>query len=185
MKRFTLILLAILIALTGGCAGKQASGVRSADKGRLDVFQEVDGKTGIADGDALLDISFSVKHNSSRMFWQINRHPDAEFTVHLAIDGQTIILQTEPTLETTKGDHTMDPEVGTGWRYVFKKELLLKPGRHRLSVALPAEKIFVEQEIALPGGSSSLVIEPVYHSTMQPRKHADFSSGLKTVVIKQ
>ena len=105
------------------------------------------------------------------------------------IDGQALLLLLLLLLllrgnlqkEISEPMNLMDPEAGDGIRYGFSKNLRLKPGTHRIVVALPDDGIAVEREISLNEGDlNQLAVEPVYSSAPVKKR-----PGISTTSFKQ
>ena len=103
----------------------------------------------------------------------------------LNIDGQTAVLSDEPVLEDLPGDFKENPEVGTGWKYNFKKTLLLQPGKHHVSIAIPGSDVIIENEIDLKEGNNILALSPIYNTPIcRYSNYPRFSKGLKGIFVK-
>lgn len=175
----------ILIAslLISGCANSRGLIAKASIGSKQDVFTEVLGKE-IPSGKAIADIKFSVKSISSRFLWFYNKHTDPPFTVHLNIDGQATVLETEPVLEDISPIDSNVPESGTGWKYQFSKRIALAPGKHKLTIALPVDNVIVEQEIVLRDGMNTINLKPIYKKrVLRPYKGENFTAGVKSVEV--
>lgn len=181
----SILLGATLIAIIGisGCAANRETNKVSSLSTRNDIFSETsNSKTDT--GKAIIDIKFSVKSISSRLFETYAKHSDPPFRVYLNIDGQTTVLESEPVLEDNPKNHDI-PESGTGWRYDFDKRIVISPGKHKLTIEIPVDNVIVELEIELHAGANTLTITPVYKdkSPRRPSKYQHFSAGLKNLKV--
>jgi len=150
---------------------------------RSDIFTEV-ATSEVQPDKAIMDIKFSVKSNSSRFAETYNKHSNPPYRVHLNIDGQTIILESEPILEDKSPVDSNLPESGIGWRYQFSKRLALSPGKHTLQIALPVDEVFFEREIDLHAGLNIISIMPGYNKrSLRPFKGQHFTAGVKMLDV--
>lgn len=167
-----------------GCSGNKNTVIKSEQSTRLDVFQEVADSKPIS-GKALLGIEFTVKTYKSRIANTYIKHSDPLYTVTINIDGQSIVLADEPVLEDLSGDFRSNPEVGTGWKYNFRKELQLKPGKHRVTIAVPLSGVVVEKELMLEEGKNHLKLVPVYNTSInRDPNYPKYIHGLKAVTLQ-
>ncbi len=183
-------LLAIILFLTpalaslAGCAGNRDLIAQISISSRQDIFQEVQ-TTPAAPGKAVLKVEFAVKNFKSRFINSYSKYTDAPYTAVLNIDGQTTVLSDEPVLEDMPGDFKDNPEVGTGWRYNFKKTLQLQPGKHHVSIAVPYSNVISEKRIDLKIGDNVLKLSPIYNAPItRYSKFPRFSKGLRGISVK-
>ena len=177
-----MIMIAVLIA--SGCASNRDLIAKASLVDRQDVFTEAFGKE-TQSGKATADIKLSVKSNSSRFMWMYFKHTDPPYRVLLNIDGQAVILNTEPVLEDKSPIDSKDPESGTGWKYEFSKRIALAPGKHKLTVALPVDDVIVEQEVLLRDGANKISLKPIYKKRLlRPYKGENFTAGVKSVEVQ-
>jgi hypothetical protein len=181
-RRIIVIGIALLFnAVLAGCAGNKDLIAKASTNSRQDVFQEVTNNQGIT-GKSVLKLEFPVKNFKSRFVNSYNKHTDPQYTVVLNIDGQTTVLSDDPVLEDLPGNFKENSEVGTGWKYNFKKTLALQPGKHRVSIAIPVSDVIIEKEIDLKEGENTLKLFPTYLAPISrypnfPR----FSLGLRDI----
>jgi len=140
MKTFVNLILVVVLASITGCAGNRDLIAKTSIASRQDVFQEVQ-TTQAVPGRAVLKVGFSIKNFKARFINTYYKHTDPPYTAILNIDGQTAVLSDDPVLEDLPGDFKNNPEVGTGWRYNFKKTLQLQPGKHHVSIAVPLSDV--------------------------------------------
>jgi hypothetical protein len=174
----------MLIAVLTGCAGNNDLIAKASTNSRQDVFQEAQNTQGIT-GKAVLNLEFPVKNFKSRFVNSYSKHTDPQYTIVLNIDGQTTVLSVDPVLEDLPGDFKKNPEVGTGWKYNFKKTLTLQPGKHRVSIAIPVSDVIIEKEIDLKEGENNLKILPTYIASISRYPNfSRFSHGLRGITAK-
>lgn len=182
--RRTIPLLLIAALMAGGCAGSGHRAAAPPLASRQDVFRETP-EQGAPENSALLDIDFSVKANKARIITKYLKHTDPPYTASVTIDGQSIELRDEPFLEETPGDSRSNPEAGVGWRYRFRKKLLLAPGVHRITISVPLSAIQTEKNIVLEKGLNYLKIVPIYDvSLVRDRNRPKFSRGVRGVALQ-
>jgi len=171
----------IVGAVLTGCAGNRDLIAKASTSSRQDVFQEImPSKT--APAKTQLTVEFSVKNFKSRFVNIYSKHTDPPYTAVLNIDSQAVVLSDEGVMEDLPGDAGKNPEVGTGWKYNFKKSLVLQPGIHRISIAVPVSDVIVEKEIELKGGANSLKLLPVYRTRLTKKPdYPVFSAGLQGI----
>jgi len=185
MKRNLILAGLIMIAgfIASGCASNKDLIAKASLGIRQDVFTEAIGKN-VLPGQAVADITFSVKSNSSRVMWIYNKHTNPPYRVHLNIDGQTTVLEAEPVLEDKSPIDSSVPESGIGWKYDFNKRITLAPGKHKMTIALPVNDVIVEQEIVLREGKNTIVLKPEYKKkTLRPYNGENFVAGVKTLEV--
>jgi len=144
----------LAVATMCGCA-HQAELIKSAATStRADIFMNAPTTDKIPVGLTELDILLSVKTPHKKT---------SDYTLLVNIDGQAISVLGTWNKESLDQRSVYDPESGEGIRYSFKKKLWLKPGTHRLIVALPENGIAIDKEITLlPESDNELKLEPVY-----------------------
>lgn len=186
MKRIAILIgTALLLGLTiSGCAGNRDAIAKASLTTREDVFQQVQ-STQSAIGRGLLKVEFPVKAYKSFFITTYYKYENPPYTITVNIDGQAIVLTAEPVLEKLAGDFKENPEVGTGWKYTFNKSLVLRPGKHHLMVAVPLEDVIIERDIDLKAGENSLILTPVYNSSVSRYpQYPRFYKGLKSIAVK-
>lgn len=133
----------------------------------------------------MLKIDFPVKGFKARIISTYIKHNDPPYTVTINIDSQSVVLTSEPVLEDVPGDFMKNPEVGTGWKYNFNKELLLEPGKHRVIIAVPLSDVAIEKDVTLDAGTNLLQLIPVYNAPVSRYpNHPRFNHGLSRVAVK-
>ena len=89
-----------------------------------------------------------------------------DYVLLINIDGQKTVIKGDLIEEKTEPKGLSDPEAGEGIRYLFKKDILLKAGTHRLFVALPGERVVVKRELTFKDGTTNILrLEPIYGSS--------------------
>jgi hypothetical protein len=87
-------------------------------------------------------------------------------------------------LEDLPGDFKDSPEAGSGWRYNFRRELLLEPGKHHVTLVVPLSDIAVEKDVILEAGDNFLLLTPEYkHSVSRYPDYPRFNLGLRSVAV--
>ncbi len=180
----TIPLLLIAVLMAGGCAGASHRATASPLSSRQEVFRETH-EPRPPENAALLDIDFSVKANRARIVTSYLKHTDPPYTATVTIDGQSMELTDEPFLEETPGDSRTNPEAGIGWRYRFRKKLLLAPGLHRIAISVPLSAIHTEKSLELEKGLNYLKIVPIYDASLvRDRNVPKFSRGVRGVTLQ-
>jgi hypothetical protein len=185
MQRKFIIMGMMLMAgfVISGCANNRELITKALQATRSDVFAEIAGLDAQSEK-SIADIKFSVKSNSSYFVGTYYKHSNPPYRVNVNIDGQTMVLESEPVLEEKSPIGASIPESGTGWKYQFSKRIALAPGKHNLTIALPVDDVIVEREVELHVGVNSLTITPVYKKrVLRPYKGQHFSAGVKTLEI--
>lgn len=184
MKSSVIMTLVFAMVCMTGCAGNRNAVVKAGESTRQDVFQEVSAPKAIA-AKALLKIEFPVKGYKARFINTYFKHSDPPYTVTINIDGQSVMLTAEPVLEDLPGDFMKNPEAGTGWKYNFRKELLLEPGKHHLTIAVPLADVITEKDVTLNAGANLMQLIPVYNASVSRYpNYPRFSHGLRRVAVK-
>jgi hypothetical protein len=183
MNKISFVLSLIVLSTLMGCAGNHEAISRITIDSRQDVFQ-VTSKSQAVPGKALLNIEFPVKANKAYVFGSAIKHDNPPYNVVINIDGQAVELADEPILENIPGHHDDNPEAGKGWKYQFRKSLLIIPGTHRISIAVPLADVVVEKEVILREGGNLLQLVPTYKTsiTRYPRSPW-FTKGLRSISI--
>jgi len=183
----TLVIIVSIVALASmtGCASNKNLIVKASISSRQDIFQEAQPMQATP-GKAVLKVEFTVKNFKARFINSYFKHTDPPYTAVLNIDGQSTLLSDKPVLEDLPGDFKENPEVGIGWKYNFKKTLLLQPGKHHVSIAIPISEVIIEKEIYLKEGNNILTLLPIYNTPVtRYQKYARFSTGLRGISVKQ
>jgi len=181
MKKLKLVVGMFAITLLAGCAGNREAVLQAAAQTRQDVFEVVQTPTN-SPGKALLQIEFPVKTFRARIANSYIKHRNPPYTAIVNMDGQAIELTAEPVLENLPGDFRDNPEAGSGWKYVFKRTLLLEPGTYRMTIAVPLAGVVVEKELTLTAGEHLLKIAPTYNASVtRYPNYPRFNHGLSRV----
>jgi hypothetical protein len=178
MKKF-IILILTLATFVAGCE-KNITETMYEDT-RRGVFQNYIENNPIPQGYAELTVFSSLKTPLPGIYpygSKIIGTPD--FMLLINIDGQKTLVKGDLSKEISEPKGLDDTEAGEGIRYLFKKDLLLKAGVHKLFAALPEDHVAVEKELVLREGTSNTFrIDPIYGSS-QPggtRGRGMFSSS--------
>jgi len=184
MRTVALMAALLVLAFIPGCAGNGNTLIKTTDSARQDVFREVSDSS-YTSGTALLTIDFPVKNFKARFINTYIKHSDPPYTVTINIDGQSVELTNEPVLEDLPGDFMKNPEAGTGWKYTFNKKLLLEPGKHHITIAVPLSDVAVEKDVTLNAGTNLLQLVPVYNASVSRYpNHSRFNHGLNRVELR-
>ena len=171
------------LAVTG-CAGNRDAITKASITSRQDVFQQAQAAQPAA-GQTLLGVDFPVKAFKSAFINTYTKNENPPYTVTINIDGQATVVAAEPVLEDLPGSFRDNPEAGTGWKYIFKSTLVLQPGKHHLTIAVPIPDVIIEKDIDLKAGENTLTLSPVYNSSASKySRHPRFSQGLKSIAVK-
>lgn len=177
MKRKAILcILGVGILAASGCS-RNAGALKSPDTPvRHDVFTALSEPSPVPAGHADLTIVSSLKtHLAGAHTFGHQKHGTPDYQVSVLIDGQAVTLRGEVREESREPLGIRDPEAGRGARYLFRKELRLKAGTHRVVAAIPDDGVRVEGEISLSEGSSNtLTLEPVYRPTALKGKPAAY-----------
>lgn len=134
---------------------------------RRDIFRETIEDATIPSGYAELTIISSLKTHKPGIYpygSKVRGTPD--YVLMINIDGQNVVVKGRLSEENSEPKGLYDPEAGEGIRYLFKKEILLNAGTHRLVLAVPEERVVVSRELTLKDGTTNtLRLEPIYGST--------------------
>ena len=187
MKNIIPVLLAFLLAggaVSGGAEATAPQGAaHSSPQGGNAAFRVVSDAEAVQ-GEAVAEIMLEVKSNYSYRLGSYRKHENPPYRAHLSIDGQTMVLNAEPTLEDKKPSAPRSPESGTGWKYHFTRNIALAPGKRQLTVFLPIDAVTLTREIELRPGFNKVHLTPVYKTRMlRPYRGQHFSAGVKSVDI--
>ena len=177
MKALKLLLLVMMLTVLGGCAQSSALIKAGGTSVRSDVFREVTDGGPIPAGMADLRVAAVLKTHKPGVYAAKDVHGTPDYTLLLNIDGQAVVLRASIREETD------------GVTYRFSKQLRLKAGSHAVVVALPADVIAVEKEIALVEGSAnSLIMEPIYGAVTEKKrpssnKSTGFRKGISRIIM--
>lgn len=179
-----MVLLVVVVVSMSGCAGNRNAVLKAGESTRKDVFKEASDSAGIP-GKVLLKVEFPVKNFKARIVETYIKHSDPPYTVTINIDGQSVVLTSEPVLEDLPGDFKKNPEVGTGWKYNFNKELLLDPGKHHVTIAVPLSDVIIEKDVNLIAGANLLQLTPIYNASVtRYQDYPRFNHGLNKLDAK-
>ena len=174
----------MLCVVVSGCANNRDLIAKTSIATRSDVFTEVV-NSDVQTEKAIIDFSFAVKSNSYYLMGTYGKHTAPPYRVTLNIDGQATVLEAEPLLEDKSPVDSKVPESGIGWKYQFSKRIVLAPGKHKLTIALPVDDVIVEKEVELHSGSNSISVQPTYsRRNLRPYKGENFTAGVKTLALR-
>ena len=161
MKKMIIGIFMSALVITGCATNKIAT---MSVEGRNDVFQEVMHKEPVPAGYADLTIVSTLKtRKPGDILWTTTSHGTPEYSLLLNIDGQATRLKGDLTEEKPSSERPWNPAEGVGIKYFFKIKLRLKPGLHRVFVALPEDGVYLDREITLLEGSDNVLnLTPVY-----------------------
>lgn len=188
MKRLCILILAI--SVLSGCAESSALIKANSTSMRMDVFEELANGGTIPQGFAELRITASLKTHKPGIYSSSDIHGAPDYRLLVNIDGQALFLRGNLQPENSEPTKLVDPEAGDGIRYRFSKYLRMKPGTHRIVVALPDDRVAVERELTLSKGNvNSLVIEPIYSTKAGKRRPSiytptNFTEGIRSFRLK-
>ncbi len=152
-------------AFAAGCT-KNITGNIKEDTRQV-VFRDYIETMPIPRGYAELTVFSSVKTPLPGIYpygSKIRGTPD--YMLLINIDGQKTLVKDDPRKEISEAKGLNDTESGEGIRYLFKKDLLIKAGVHKLFVALPEDNVAIEKDLVLKDGTSNTVrIDPIYGSS--------------------
>lgn len=185
MKRIITLIVFVAMGLgIAGCAGNRDAITKASFNSRQDIFQQTHSVQPV-DGKALLNVEFPVKNYKSYFINTYTKYENPPYTVTINIDGQAAEVSAEPVLENMPGDFRDAPEVGTGWKYVFKRAFVLQPGKHHIIVAVPLSDVIIEKNLDLKEGANSLQLAPVYNTPVSKySRYPRFSKGLRSISVK-
>jgi hypothetical protein len=171
-KRSNIIVALVLVIVFAGCtaATKKEITMKSQSE-RTDVFQEIAAEAVPQPGFSDLAVKGSLKK-------PLDKQTEEAFLLN--IDGQSanwniMGRKEEAPQYDEKGEP--NPERGEGIKYVLTKNLRLRPGPHKIFLALPAENVFKEVSVMLKDGeTAALEFKPVYRTPRHPMQH--FTKGI-------
>jgi hypothetical protein len=184
MKKASLLLMCSLMLC--GCAKSSALIKENSASLRTDVYQELTNGATAPQGYVDLRVTASLKTHYPGMYSAKDIHGTSYYKMLLNIDGQAVLLQGSLQKENSELMKLVDPEAGDGIRYRFSKNLCLKPGLHKVVIALPDDEIAITREVVLNAGErNSLVVEPVYSTKPGKRRPGNqdvtgFTQGIRT-----
>lgn len=175
----------MLSVVAGGCANSRDLIANTSFAAKNDVVTET-ANPKAQSGKAVMDVKLALKSNSWRFAEIYGKHGNPPYRVQLNIDGQTTTLEAEPVLEDRSSFPARVPESGTGWKYRFSKQIVLAPGKHKLTIALPVDDVIVEREVELREGLNTIELTPVYSKrALRPYKGGQtFTAGVRTLDVK-
>ncbi|BCS52831.1 hypothetical protein [Geobacter sp. SVR] len=167
-----LFLVTAIVSITAGCAGNHELVKAAGSSIRQDVFQDADQRAETK-GYADLRIHSSLKTHTPDGYSAKDIHGTEAYKIIVNIDGQSAELRGDLRREKSGAEALHDPEAGEGIRYHFSKNVRLKPGNHKVIIAIPADGIAREQEITLADGSiNNLTLAPVYGAVSGKQRSA-------------
>lgn len=162
MKKLVVLISVLALMVLIGCATDRELITKAVSGAGDGALLEVAEAGPIPNGYADLLIVASIKTHKPYPC-EDKTHGTPEFRILLNIDGQSTWMQASIKEENIEPRGLRDPEAGDGVRYIFRKHLRLKEGRHKVIVAIPEDVIADEREIGLKGGSANdIILEPVY-----------------------
>lgn len=156
-----------------GCAGNKELIKFMSTSTTQNVFQEMEENIPLANGDAILRISSSLKTHNPGIYIAKDVHGTPDFKLLFNIDGQAVLLLGDLQKEDSKSRGLTDQEAGDGIRYQFNKNLRLKAGNYKIFMAIPDNGIALKKEITIAEGDvNNLVIMPIYNDKTSPVKNS-------------
>ena len=152
------------------------------------VFREAFDGVPIPSGYAELTIVLSLKTHKPGIYLFGNKLKGTpDYALLISIDGQKTVIKGELVEEKSDPKGLYDPEAGEGIRYIYEKDLLLKPGKHRLVLAIQGESFVVERELTIKDKTNNILrLEPIYRSSNPagthgrgPQTYSSFMSGIE------
>jgi len=184
MKSINSMLLLCLFIFTG-CTESAAAVPTNGSR----VFEELSSSTMVPQGDADLLVTVSLKTHPAGLYSASDLHGTPDYRLLVSIDGQESVLRGSMQHEYGGAPQLKGPETGSGVRYRFAKTMRLKAGLHKITVALPEDKVAVKRVVTLRGGElNRLVIEPVYGKRPGKKRPGmgsteSFTEGIKTLKL--
>jgi hypothetical protein len=184
--KITVILLTVFIVLMTGC-NKDVINMMSQGT-RRDVFEETSGGVPIPRGYAELTIISSLKTHKPGIYPYGNRvRGTSDYVLLINIDGQKTVIKGDLEEEKTELKGLYNQEAGEGIRYFYEKEILIKPGKHRMILAPQEESFVVERELTFKDETNNILRpEPIYGSSNPrgthgriPRSYSSFMAGIE------
>jgi len=187
MKKIQLLSLLSVVVLSA-CANGYGLIKEHRDSARSDVFQELAAPEALQRAQAGLRVTGALKTHAADSLAPADSHGSPDYRLLVNIDGQAVQLAGALTREDREPQRIQDAEAGSGIRYRFTKQLALKPGSHRLVVALPDDQVAIARELELKEGLNTLEVEPVYGQKTgagRPRnvQARSFSEGIRSLKI--
>lgn len=173
MNRGSKIITALVLVIAfSGCATtiKKEIAMKTQSE-RTDVFQEIA-------VEAVPQPRFSDLAVKASLKKLLDKQTEDAFLLN--IDGQSVTWNIMGHMEKApeydeKGQP--NPERGEGMKYILTKNLRLKPGSHKIFLALPAENVSKELSITLKDGDTvALEFKPIYLRSRHPMQH--FRNGI-------
>ncbi len=166
-----IVVLVSTIAFSGCMAAQKKEIAMKSHSERTDVFQEIAAETVPQTGSSLLTVKASLKK-------PLDKQTEGAFLLN--IDGQSVTWNITGRKEDApqydeKGKP--NPERGEGMKYVLSRNLRLRPGPHKVFLALPAENVFKEISITTKDGEVTILeFKPVYRVGRHPMAY--FTKGI-------
>jgi hypothetical protein len=193
-RRFTawglecLLLAAILSGVLVGCGTTAKQIQMKLQTEKTGVFTEVKAGEALPKGFADLTIKANIKtHLEGYYMGESNNslHGKSAYPFVINIDGQAAAWYAEGARDSKPeygkdGRTSRDPEAGEGIKYAIEKRIRLSAGNHRVFLGLPEEDYFVEVEIILKEGESSVLeFKPLYRTKRIPTRIPTFLKGIE------
>jgi hypothetical protein len=157
-----LVIMILGVGIIAGCVGNRDVIKAMSAGSRHDVFQEIPEGALPVPGYADIRIYSSLKTHEPGLYSEEDIHGTARYALLVGIDGQVGEFRgfagREGSMDCMDG-----PEEGKGVRYTFTKNLRIKAGVHRISVAIPYDDIVMERKINLvEKTTNTLILQPDY-----------------------
>jgi len=183
-----LILIILTVFIAAGCATASREMQTMAGSTRTDIFIVAKAGEPLPEGYGKLTIRASIKTHRGEhtVRWVKDIHGKPGYPFLLNIDGQAVTWKTEGYVDDKpeSGEKfNLDPEAGSGRKYVLQEQIVLREGPHTLFFGLPAENYFTRLQIEiLPGKQSNLEFRPVYHKHSRT-PNRNFLLGLESLEV--
>lgn len=186
MKMLKIAIIAPFLLQLASCAGPDpATATLTWQESSAPFSVSTEGVIPAGHADLVITASFKT-HKSDKYRHDPARHGTKDYRLLINIDGQVESL--EGRLRDESHLQAKRCESGDGTRYIFRKRVRLKEGRHQVAVALPADGVVAHKEIVLADAREhTLIIEPVYGKSRKKGGYwgeRNFQQGITGLRIK-
>ncbi len=175
------------IVLWGLISGCSTQNINTMSNGvRQDIFREESCNDPVPAKNSDLIVVSSIKaRKPGNILWEKTSRGTSDYILLLNIDGQVTRVKGDFVDGKNAATGTWNPEAGEGIRYIFKNDLCLSAGTHKIFMALPEDGTSWAGEITLSAGTYNVLeMTPVYRRRQAERLPAlnaetSFSEGIR------
>ncbi|MDQ5986342.1 MAG: hypothetical protein CSYNP_02063 [Syntrophus sp. SKADARSKE-3] len=174
-------------AIVLGCGAIAREIQKKTVSSRDNIFSEIKQREPLPKDSSRLTIKANIKTHLEGYYWGESKgshHGKANYPFVVNIDGQAVVWYVDGFRDSMPkydkdGETSHNPEAGEGIKYVLEKNIKLPAGNHRIFLGFPDDDYYVEVQISLKEGESSVLeFKPIYKYKTDPHLIQTFLNGI-------